>query len=103
MDPADRSRITAGVDSLERTVDDVIRTARREVREDVAPQCDAAAVVADRVAFWSALAEEERRVVRLALAAGPLPVRVTADDLCACVDALLGNVFAHTPEDEASP
>jgi signal transduction histidine kinase len=28
----------------------------------------------------------------------PAPVRVTAADLGAVVDALLGNVFAHTPE-----
>jgi len=28
----------------------------------------------------------------------PVPVRVSSDDLTACVDALLGNVFAHTPE-----
>jgi signal transduction histidine kinase len=28
----------------------------------------------------------------------PLPVRLAADDLSAAIDALLGNVFAHTPE-----
>ena len=32
------------------------------------------------------------------IAAGPLPVRLTRSDLAACVDALLGNVFAHTPD-----
>jgi signal transduction histidine kinase len=31
-------------------------------------------------------------------AAGPLPVGVTRQDLSACVDALLDNVFTHTPE-----
>jgi signal transduction histidine kinase len=31
----------------------------------------------------------------------PLPVRVAASDLGAAVDALLGNVFAHTPEGTA--
>jgi signal transduction histidine kinase len=36
--------------------------------------------------------------MRLDLAKGPLPVRVGAAELGACVDALLGNVFAHTPE-----
>ena len=36
--------------------------------------------------------------MRTDLAAGPLPVAVGRGDLRRCVDALLGNVFAHTPE-----
>jgi signal transduction histidine kinase len=32
------------------------------------------------------------------LDADSVPVRVGADDLAACIDALVGNVFAHTPE-----
>ena len=34
----------------------------------------------------------------VATPAEPLPVRVPAADLAAAVDALLGNVFAHTPD-----
>ena len=60
--------------------------------------CDAAAVVAERVAFWSVLAEDTDRDVRTDLAAGPLPVAAGRADLEALVDALLGNVFAHTPD-----
>jgi signal transduction histidine kinase len=56
------------------------------------------AVVGDRVRFWSVLAEEEERAVSVELPDGALPVRVAATDLAAAVDALLGNVFAHTPE-----
>jgi signal transduction histidine kinase len=97
-DPDDRARVTADLDSLERTVTSVIREARRPVRDEVTVSCDAARVVAERINFWSALADEERRRVEVALAAGPLAVRVSHDDLAACVDALLGNVFAHTPE-----
>jgi signal transduction histidine kinase len=55
-------------------------------------------VVRDRVAFWSVLAEETARVITLDLASGPLPVWVPAEELAALVDALLGNVFAHTPD-----
>jgi signal transduction histidine kinase len=55
-------------------------------------------VVGERVRFWSVLAEEEGRPVSLEVVDGPLPVRVTARDLGAALDALLGNVFAHTPE-----
>ena len=94
----DRVRITADLDAVERTVNDVIREARRPVREGIAAACDAAEVVAERVEFWSVLAAEERRQVTVDIADGPVPVKVGRDDLSDCVDALLGNVFAHTPE-----
>ncbi|MBO3743413.1 ATP-binding protein, partial [Actinoplanes flavus] len=38
------------------------------------------------------------RDVRQDLPAGPVPVAAAADDLAAALDALLGNVFAHTPD-----
>ncbi|MFD0823848.1 sensor histidine kinase, partial [Micromonospora zhanjiangensis] len=97
-DGADRARIVGDVDALERQVDDIIRTARGLGRSTEDAACDAARVVADRVNFWSALADEEQRAVRVDLVPGPVPVRVAADELSAAVDALLDNVFAHTPE-----
>lgn len=99
--PAERARITAGLDALERTVNEVIRAARRPVGPHELPICDAVQVVAERLEFWSPLAEEELRREEAHLAAGPLPVQVRRDDLSALVDALLGNVFAHTPEGTA--
>jgi signal transduction histidine kinase len=95
---ADRERILDDLDALGRSVDELISEARRPVREGLAARSDAVAVVTDRLQFWSVLAEEERRQVTTDLAAGPLLVRVAAADLAAAVDALLGNVFAHTPE-----
>jgi signal transduction histidine kinase len=94
----DRERLLDDVDALGRTVDEIIAEARRPVREGLGAASDASAVVADRVAFWSVLAEEEGRAVDLDLPGRPLPVRVAAADLGAALDALLGNVFAHTPE-----
>jgi signal transduction histidine kinase len=94
----DRQRVLDDVDALSRGVDEVISEARRTVREGLGAGCDAVAVVGERVRFWSVLAEEEQRPVAVDLAEGPLPVRVAAADLGAAVDALLGNVFAHTPE-----
>jgi signal transduction histidine kinase len=98
-DPQDAARVTAAVDGLERAVSGLIRQARRRT-SPVAPGtgCDAALVVGERVTFWSVLAEETGRAVALDLAPGPLPVAVPADELAAAVDALLGNVFAHTPD-----
>ncbi|WP_433218019.1 sensor histidine kinase [Dactylosporangium sp. CS-047395] len=94
-DPGEAARMLEHVGALDRALTAVIEDARRE-RD--APACDAAAVVAERVAFWSVLAEDQGRAARLDLAPGPLPVAVAAADLAAAVDALLGNVFAHTGE-----
>jgi len=92
----DAARIGAGVDAVQRAVTSVIDAARRRATD--ATGCDAAAVVGERVAFWSVLAEDTDRDVRTDLAAGPLPVAAGRADLEALVDALLGNVFAHTPD-----
>ncbi|WBB88888.1 HAMP domain-containing sensor histidine kinase [Verrucosispora sp. WMMC514] len=97
-DPQDAARVIDAVDGLERAVTGLIRQARWRAPTDGAVVADAAATVADRVAFWSVLAEETGRAVDLDLAPGPVPVAVAADELAAALDALLGNVFAHTPD-----
>jgi signal transduction histidine kinase len=97
-DPADTARITARADALERAVTGLIQQARWRSDGNVDAACDATAVVRDRVAFWSVLAEDTGRTVSLGLSEQSLPVRLPADELAAVVDALLGNVFAHTPE-----
>ncbi|HEY0127251.1 MAG TPA: HAMP domain-containing sensor histidine kinase [Blastococcus sp.] len=95
-----RENLLDGVDAVSRAVDEVIREVRRPVREGLAASSDAIAVGRDRAHFWSALAADEGRplTVEIPLPDQPLPVRVPADDLTAAVDALLGNVFAHTPD-----
>jgi signal transduction histidine kinase len=94
----DRDRLLADVDAVSRGVDEVINEARRPVREGLGEGCDATAVVVARAHFWSALASDEGRRLQIEAPAVPLPVRVSADDLAAAVDALLGNVFTHTPD-----
>jgi signal transduction histidine kinase len=94
-DPDEAARILAHVAALDGAVTAVIEDARRE--RDL-PSCDASAVVAERIRFWAVLAEDQQRAVETDLPDGPLPVAVSAADLAACVDALLGNVFAHTEE-----
>lgn len=97
-DADERQRISGDVADLSRMVDEVIREARRPVREGLRVGCDAAAVVAERAQFWRVLAEDTDRRMDIDLPSGPVPVRCGAEDLAIAVDALLGNVFAHTPD-----
>ncbi|WP_371529057.1 HAMP domain-containing histidine kinase [Streptomyces sp. NBC_01283] len=100
---AEQTRIA--VEKLEREVDTIIRTAR-----DAKPQtaavgpgagCDASEVIQERMAFWSALAEDEGREVRVAGVERPVWIPVARPELVAALDALLGNVFRHTREGSA--
>jgi signal transduction histidine kinase len=100
-DPAEADRVGGHVNDLERTLTAVIRAARRPQREGRLPSCDARAVVAARVEFWSALTDDQGRRADIVLPEEALPVRAAAEDLAAAVDALLENVVAHTPEGTA--
>ncbi|MEZ0073898.1 ATP-binding protein [Planotetraspora sp. GP83] len=92
---AEQSRLA--IDRLERAVDEIIEAARRPSRP-VASGCDAAEVLRERLAFWSALAEDQERPWQLIGADVATRVPVPAADLGAAVDVLLGNVFRHTPQ-----
>ncbi|MFJ5553602.1 ATP-binding protein [Streptomyces sp. NPDC093225] len=100
---ADQTR--SAVEQLEREVDTIIRTAR-EQRPQTGPVgvagagagCDASEVIRERMAFWSALAEDEGREVRLAGVDRTVRIPVARPEFAAALDALLGNVFRHTPE-----
>jgi signal transduction histidine kinase len=100
-DPVEAERVGVHVMGLERMLTAVIHAARRPQREGRLPSCDATAVVDERVRFWSALTDEQGRTSSVALPTEPLPVRASAEDLAAAVDALLENVIAHTPEGTA--
>ncbi|NBE52130.1 HAMP domain-containing sensor histidine kinase [Streptomyces boluensis] len=96
---ADQTR--AAVEQLESEVDTIIRTARAAkptMTGGPGAGCDAAEVIRERMRFWSALAEDEARKVRVAGVDAPVHVPVARPDLTAALDALLGNVFRHTPE-----
>ncbi|WP_200308997.1 sensor histidine kinase [Streptomyces adelaidensis] len=95
----------AAVEQLEREVDTIIRTAREAKPQTAAAGpgagCDAAEVVRERMAFWSALAEDEGRTWRLAGVERPVRIPVARADLAAALDVLLGNVFRHTAQGTA--
>ena len=90
-------RLVGHVETLEGAVTSLIEDAR--TRGGAEPgRCDAAKVTSQRAEFWAVLAEDQGRVMRLDVASGPLEVGVSDSELGACLDALLGNVFAHTPQ-----
>ncbi|MFH8373946.1 sensor histidine kinase [Streptomyces cyaneofuscatus] len=102
---ADQTR--AAVEQLEHEVDTIIRTAREQrpqtqgIQAGAGAGCDASEVIRERMGFWSALAEDEGREVRLAGVDRTVRIPVARPELAAALDALLGNVFRHTPEGTA--
>jgi signal transduction histidine kinase len=89
------------VDALTKTVNDIIAEARRPAAGGAVEVSDATRVVASRAAYWQALAEDQERTMSVDLPRSALPVRVPEQDLVTCVDILLENVFAHTPDGTA--
>ncbi|WP_331737919.1 HAMP domain-containing sensor histidine kinase [Streptomyces sp. NBC_01276] len=65
------------------------------------PRSEAAEVVRRRTAFWAVLAEQQNRSCSLDITQEPTAVGLSDDDVAAVVDALIGNVFRHTPEGTA--
>lgn len=100
-DPVLSARLRDHVEELRRSIDDVVREARRPLVDDLLRPTDLVAVVRDRVAFWRPLAEDQGRRMTGATADGPLLVPVGEDDALEILDTLLDNVFAHTPEGTA--
>jgi signal transduction histidine kinase len=96
-----RERLRAAADELENAVTALIAEARRPITSEVGARADLAAVTTNRVAFWSALAEDQGRPLQAELAGGPMFVAATESELEAALDALLGNVFEHTPDGTA--
>ncbi|MEU6502228.1 HAMP domain-containing sensor histidine kinase [Streptomyces californicus] len=91
----------AAVQQLEHEVDAIIRAAREQrppaQGSPAEAGCDASEVIRERMSFWSALAEDEGRETRVAGADRAARIPVARPELAAALDALLGNVFRHTP------
>jgi len=98
----DRLRIATDVDRLEQVVTRAIEDARLSSRHrrgvDRQGACDLGDVVRGRVAFWTILAAGQDRRVTVEVPDGRHPIGVSQRELEVCLDALLNNVFAHTPD-----
>ena len=96
-----RERLGHDVDALTRAVDQLIADARRTSTSDAGDEpaaSDLALATEERLAFWGVLAEDQERPFGLDRPPDGCPVAVAREDLDAALDALLGNVIAHTPE-----
>jgi signal transduction histidine kinase len=92
-------RLLDDVSAMERTVSEIIQEARRQRgSQQQVGLCDATAVIAERAAFWRPLAEDQDRHMTVEVTREPALVQVSPEDLAACADVLLENVFTHTPE-----
>jgi signal transduction histidine kinase len=93
--PDERAAMLAQVDRLEHAMDQVMDLARSRAVSAPA-RCDMNRVVAARAEFWKVLADEQGRELAVDLGVVDDEVPLGADDLGVLVDAIVGNVFAHT-------
>ncbi|WP_217168110.1 HAMP domain-containing sensor histidine kinase [Streptomyces sp. AC512_CC834] len=107
-------RVTEAAGQLENELDSIIAAARTPLASahlggagtgtagaGTGKPCDVAEVVAMRLEFWSVLATQQERLCERSFTPRPTPVAFSEDDLAAVVDALIGNVFRHTPQGTA--
>ena len=83
----------------------VVNTLIAEARSTLSPRpgitSDATEIVAERVAFWKVLADDQGRELQFEEPERSHLVGVAAADLVATVDVLIENVFAHTEDGTA--
>ncbi len=93
-----RQRVLTAAANLEREVDAIIRQARWPLAMRRPARCELVNLVRERVRTWSALADDQGRRWLLDAPSHPIWVPVNRADVAAAVDAIVGNVFRHTPE-----
>ena len=96
-DAAQQERLSASLDKLETAVNRLIQETRQP-HQAASSRADLAEAVRDRMAFWGVLAKSQQRPFDMHVPPGRLQVSLDRDELDAAIDALLSNVFAHTPE-----
>ncbi|GFJ96361.1 sensor histidine kinase [Phytohabitans rumicis] len=94
-------RMLQAFDLLDDELEAIITGARASTGTRAEHATDLVDVLADRLAFWSVLAEDQGRRSTVVGGEQPVQVPVPRGELILAIDALLGNVFAHTPEGTA--
>lgn len=89
--------VLAQIDRTQAAVDQLIHDVRGRGQERRPESADLTIVVKRRLDFWLVLAENQGRTVDVDLPPEPVWLPVAASEITAALDALIGNVFAHTP------
>ena len=97
---AARTQLLADLDGLQEAVSTLIKETRDSSRR-VVSRADVARALRDRMAFWEVLAKSQGRHVELRIPSRPVRVALDRDELDAAIDAVISNVFTHTPEGTA--
>ena len=98
-DSTARAALAKDFDVLEAAVNRLIL----ETREPPAPpsHADLAGATRDRMSFWAVLAKSQNRPFGLEAPTRRVEVGLDKAELEAAIDALVSNIFAHTPEGTA--
>ncbi len=96
-DDEERARVATGLETVEAAVSRLIQETR-QAPQPAHRRADLSQAVRDRMAFWSLLAKSQQRPVEVRAPSRRVDVSLGRDELDAAIDALLSNVFAHTPE-----
>ena len=95
-DANERAVLAMDFDSLEAAVSRLIRETRTS---PTAPRrADLAGAVRDRMSFWSVLAKSQNRPFLLEAPSRRIEIGLDKGEVEAAIDALVSNIFAHTPE-----
>jgi signal transduction histidine kinase len=100
LDTAVREQLLRDVDSLEEAVSRLI-TDTRDASRSVVSRADVSTALRERMAFWEVLAESQGRRLEVRIPPRAVRVALQPDELTATIDALVSNVFTHTPEGTA--
>lgn len=95
-DHREREQVLSQVDRLGQAIDQLIVATRSGSGSD-AGRCVLDVVVEDRAAFWQVLASEQGRRLMVDTDASGIDLGVARESVEALIDALVGNVFDHTP------
>ena len=94
-------RMRQACDLLDEELEAIITGARLGVETRGTHECDLVEVLADRLAFWSVLAEDQERPWEVVGGNEPVLIPMAHSEVILVVDAMLGNVFSHTPDGTA--
>jgi signal transduction histidine kinase len=95
-DPEISERLRLHVGRLQRSIDAIVKDARRPVRTDATASSEVVETVRAGVDFWAPLAEDQGRALHVRLPEGPVRVQAHESDIRDLLDVLVDNVFAHT-------